>query len=141
MKEEDGSIMFSAYGWHLIQALISPCRHHSEEIREAVKDGRITASMSLKSLNELIDANGWKKAKKEAADGAQKTEAEAAEDATEEAAAEEMPKTEKHNGITEAEAEEAAAILSAFIDEAKAPKAKKEAAEKALGILQKRADI
>lgn len=140
MKEEDGSITFACYGWHLIQALIAPCRHHSEEVREAVKDGKITASMSLKTLNALIDAEGWKKQKEEK-EGAQKTDAEAAEGEAEEAAAEEMPKAEKHNGITEEEAEAAAAILSAFIDEADAPKEKKEAAEKALGTLQKRADI
>lgn len=142
MKEEDGSITFECYGWHLIQALIAPCRHHSEEVREAVKDGKITASMSLKSLNELIDAEGWKKEKKEAADGAQKTdaEAEAAKDATAEAV-EEMPKAEKHNGVTEEEAEDAAAVLSTFIEEAKISEAKKRIAQKALDILMKRADI
>jgi len=142
MKDADGAAYFIAYGWHLIQALIAPCRHHGEAVREAVKDGRITASMSLKSLNELIEAEGWKKKKEK--DGAQTTTTVTAEDAEAEAAttaAAELPKVDKHNGIKIEDAELAAAALSKYIDESKASKTAKAAAEAALNILMKYCDI
>ena len=142
MKDEDGFAIFMTYGMHLIQALVVPCRYHAEAVREAVKDGRVNASMSLEALKKLIEAEAWKSPKKEAAEAKKPTAAtEAAEEAEEAATASTLPKTEKHNGITDEAAEAAAAILSAFIDEAEADSAKKEAATKALETLMKRADI
>ena len=137
MKDADGHILFEAYGMHLIQALVTPCRYFAEGVRAAVEEGEISASMSLEALKKLIDAKMWKKAKKEAAP----KEAAEGEEEGEEAEAEEMPKTEKHNGISTEAAEAAAAVLSVFIDSAKAKKKEKEAAQKALETLMKRADI
>lgn len=140
MKDSEGYTIFATYGMHLIQALVPPCRYYAEAVREAVKDGRINAAMSLETLKDLIDMEGWRSPKKEAAE-AKKPNANAAAEAEEGATASTLPKSEKNNGVKEEDATLAAAALSKYIDESKAPKEAKAAAEAALKILMKYADI
>ena len=111
----------------------------SSSLEEAQAGNLISRRKSPKSVKKNIILRQWKSPKKEAAEAKKPTAA--TEEAEEAATASTLPKTEKHNGITDEAAEAAAAILFAFIDEAKADSAKKEAATKALEILMKRADI
>ncbi len=140
MKDTDGNAIFSTYGMHLIQALVVPCRYHSEAVRKAVEEGRVKASMSLETLKKLIDSEGWKSPKKEAAD-AKKPKTTAAATAEEGATVSTLPKSEKNNGVSDEVAEASAAILSNFIEKAKATVEEKAAAVAALDMLMKRADI
>lgn len=140
MKNTEGNTIFSTYGMHLIQALIVPCRYYEKAVRKAVEEGRVKASMSLEALKALIDAEGWKSPKKEAAE-AKKPKVNAAANAEEGATASTLPKNEKNNGVSDEVAEASAAILSNFIEKAKATKEEKAAAIAALDMLMKRADI
>lgn len=59
MKDANNNIIFAAYGMHLIQALIVPCRYHSAAVLKAVEECRIRSTMSLASLKDIIKAEAW----------------------------------------------------------------------------------
>lgn len=59
MKDKNNNVIFAAYGMHLIQALIVPCRYHGAAVLKAVEECRIRSTMSLASLKDIIKAEAW----------------------------------------------------------------------------------